>query len=80
MLRQLREFTIPAAVSIAFFDATFLAIAHVWQFSGREIALGVTAGAAGGLFVLAAVVLQSMRDGAAQPAAMQRVARSAAAQ
>ncbi len=73
MLRQLQEFTIPAAVSIAFFDATFLAIAHVWQFSGREIALGVAAGAAGGLFVLAAVVLQSVRGGAEHSAAMQSI-------
>ncbi len=64
MLRQLQELTIPAAVSIAFFDATFLAIAHVWQFSGREIALGVTAGATGGLYVLTAILLQSMRSGA----------------
>lgn len=69
MLRQLQEFTIPAAVSIAFFDATFLAIAHVWHFSGREIALGVAAGAAGGLCVMSAVLLQAMRSGAARSAA-----------
>ena len=73
MLRQLQDFTIPAAVSIAFFDATFLAIAHLWQFSGQEIALGVTAGAAGGLFVLAAVLVQSLRSGRAHSAAMQSV-------
>jgi hypothetical protein len=73
MLRQMQEFTIPAAVSIAFFDATFLAIAHVWQFSGREIAVGVAAGAAGGLFVLSAVLLQSMRSGDAHGAAMHSV-------
>lgn len=62
MLRQLQELTIPAAVSIAFFDATFLAIADVWHFSGREIALGIAAGAAGGLFVLGAVLMQAMRS------------------
>ena len=72
MLRQLQELTIPAAVSIAFFDATFLAIAHVWQFSGREIALGITAGAAGGLYVLTAILLQSMR-GDARSMAPQRL-------
>ena len=72
MLRQLQEFTIPAAVSIAFFDATFLAIAHVWHFSGREIALGVTAGAAGGLCVMGAVLAQAMRNSAARRAATQR--------
>jgi hypothetical protein len=66
MLRQLQDLTIPAAVSIAFFDATFLAIAHVWEFSGREITLGIAAGAAGGLFVLASVALQSKRGEAEQ--------------
>ena len=69
MLRQLQEFTIPAAISIAFFDATFLAIAQVWHFSGREIALGVAAGAAGGLCVLGAVLLQAVRNGSAERAA-----------
>lgn len=73
MLRQLQEFTIPAAVSIAFFDATFLAIAHVCQFSGQEIALGVASGAAGGLFVLGAVLLQSLRSERARGAARQSV-------
>ena len=74
MLGQSQEFTIPAAISIAFFDATFLAIAHVWHFSGREIALGVAAGAAGGLFVMGAVLLQAMRSApreAAQSATQQ---------
>ena len=66
MLRQLQEFTIPASVSIAFFDATFLAIAHVWHLSGREIALGVAAGAAGGLCVMGAVLLQAARSAAPQ--------------
>lgn len=65
MLRQLQELTIPTAVSIAFFDATFLAIAHVWHFSGHEIALGVAAGAAGGFCVLGAVLMQAMRSTAA---------------
>lgn len=72
MLRQLQEITIPAAVSIAFFDATFFAIAHMWHFSGREIALGVAAGAAGGLFVLGAVLAQAMRSPRAHGAAIQK--------
>jgi hypothetical protein len=70
MLRQLQELTIPAAVSIAFFDATFFAIAHMWHFSGREIALGVAAGAAGGLFVLGAVLIQAARRVQTHSAAM----------
>jgi len=73
MLRQLQDFTVPAAISIAFFDATFLAIAHVWHFTGREIALGVAAGAAGGLFVLGAVLAQAMRSAAPRNAATPQV-------
>jgi len=69
MLRQLQELTVPAAVSISFFDATFLAIADLWHFSAREITLGIAAGAAGGLFVLGAVLLQAMRSGSPQGAA-----------
>lgn len=72
MLRQLQEFTIPAAISITFFDATFLTIANLWHFSGREIALGVAAGAAGGLCVLGAVLLQAMRSAAAGSVAAQK--------
>jgi len=69
MLRQLQEFTIPAAISITFFDATFLTIGNLWHFSGREIALGVAAGAAGGLCVLGAVLLQAMRSNSSQSVA-----------
>lgn len=72
MLRQLQDFTIPTAISITFFDATFLTIANLWHFSGRDIALGVAAGAAGGLCVLGAVLLQAMRSGSAQSVAAQK--------
>jgi hypothetical protein len=68
MLRQLQELTVPAAVSISFFDATFLAIADLWHFSAREITLGIAAGAAGGLCVLGVVLLQGARGAAAKPA------------
>jgi hypothetical protein len=64
MLRQLHQLTIPTAISIAFFDATFFAIAHVFGFSGREVFLGVCAGAAGGMYVLAAVLWHGTRDAA----------------
>jgi hypothetical protein len=66
MLRQLHQLTIPTAISIAFFDATFFVIAHVFSFSGREILLGVIAGAAGGMYVLAAVLWQAARTGTEQ--------------
>lgn len=56
MLRQLHLLTIPTAVSIAFFDATFFIIARAFGFSGREIIMGVIAGAVGGVYVLAAVL------------------------
>jgi hypothetical protein len=61
MLRQLHQLTIPTAISIAFFDATFFIIAHVFAFSGREVLLGVVAGAVGGLYVLLAVLWQGVR-------------------
>ena len=73
MLRQLQEFTIPAAISITFFDATFLTIGNLWHFSGRDIALGIAAGAAGGLCVLGAVLVQAMRSAAAGSVAAQKV-------
>lgn len=57
--RQLQPLTMPAAISIAFFDATFLLIARVFGFGGREIALGVMAGAAGGIYVLVALLWRS---------------------
>lgn len=56
MLRQLHLLTIPTAISIAFFDATFFIIARMFGFAGREIVLGVIAGAIGGVCVLAAVL------------------------
>jgi hypothetical protein len=59
MLQQLRQLTVPIATSIAFFDATFLVIADLLNFSQRDVLLGLTAGAASGLCVLAAVVWQA---------------------
>ena len=64
MLRQLHLLTIPTAISIAFFDATFFIIAHIFAFNGREVVLGVLAGGAGGLYVLTAVLWQAMRKAA----------------
>ena len=58
MLRQLHQNTIPTAISIAFFEATFFIIARVLAFSGREIVLGVIAGAVGGICVLIAILWQ----------------------
>jgi hypothetical protein len=65
MLRQLHTLTIPIAISIAFFDATFFVIASVFGFNGREVTLGVVAGAAGGMCVLVAVLWEAARNGAA---------------
>lgn len=69
MLRQLHLLTIPTAISIAFFDATFFIIARVFAFSGREVLLGVLAGAAGGLYVLLAVLWQGAREAVRKAAA-----------
>jgi hypothetical protein len=74
MLRQLHQLTIPTAISIAFFDATYFVIAHVFTFTGREIFLGVAAGAAGGMYVLTAVLWHYARtragDTEPEPAAI----------
>jgi hypothetical protein len=58
MLQQLRQLTMPIAISIAFYDATFLVIADLLDFTQRDVLLGVTAGAASGVCVLAAVLWQ----------------------
>ncbi len=61
MLQQLNRLTLPAAISIASFDATFFVVAQIVGMTGREVVLGVVAGAVGGLSVLAAVLWQSAR-------------------
>jgi hypothetical protein len=65
MLRQLNLLTLPTAVSIASFDATFFVLANLYGLTGRDIALGVIAGGAGGLSVLVAVLWQSSKNVAA---------------
>ena len=61
MLRQLNLLTLPTAVSIASFDATFFVLANFYGLTGRDIALGVIAGGAGGFSVLVAVLWRSAR-------------------
>ena len=61
MLRQLNLLTLPTAISIASFDATFFVFAGIFGLTERELVLGVTAGAAGGLSVLSALLWQSAR-------------------
>lgn len=68
MLRQLHPLTIPTAISVAFFDATFLMIARAFGFSGREIVVGVIAGAVGGIYVLVAVPWRGLGRGSGQAA------------
>jgi len=62
MLRQFDLLTLPTAISIASFDATFFVLANIYGMTGRDIALGVIAGGAGGLSVLVAVLWQSARN------------------
>jgi hypothetical protein len=61
MFRNLQMLTVPTAISIAFFDATFLLIAHYYRFSGRDILLGVAAAAVGGTYVLVAMLWRMRR-------------------
>jgi len=62
MLEQLNRLTLPAAISIASFDATFFIAAGFFELTAREILLGIVAGAIGGLSVLATVLWQSARN------------------
>jgi len=65
VLRQLDSLIVPATISIAAFDATFFVIAQIFAFSGRELLLGVIAGGAGGLYVLAAAIWEGAKQAAA---------------
>ena len=66
MLEQLNRMTLPAAISIASFDATFFIAADFFELTSREILLGIVAGAVSGMSVLAAVLWQSARNVASQ--------------
>ncbi|MGP0041501.1 MAG: hypothetical protein ACLPJW_12530 [Rhodomicrobium sp.] len=59
MLQQLNQLTIPTAISIACFDASFLVLAPLFGLTGRDIALGIISAGAGGLSVLVALLWQS---------------------
>ena len=61
MLRQLHVLAFPIAISIAFYDAGFFVAAGLFGLTGRELVLGVVAGASGGMCVLAAVLWSSRR-------------------
>jgi hypothetical protein len=61
MLRHFHQLVIPASISIAFFDATFLVFARLFSFNGTEVLMGVAAGAGGGLYVLGAILWQAQR-------------------
>jgi hypothetical protein len=62
MLEQFNRLTLPVAISIASFDATFFIAAGLFGLTAREILLGVVAGAISGLSVLGAVLWQSTRN------------------
>jgi hypothetical protein len=64
MLRELNRLTLPAAISIASFDATYFIAAGFFELTQREMLLGLVAGAVGGLAVLGAVLWQSTRHDA----------------
>jgi hypothetical protein len=66
MLKELNRLTLPVAISIASFDATFFIAAGFFELNQREMLLGIIAGAVGGLAVLGAVVWQSARNAATQ--------------
>ena len=62
MLQQLNRLTLPVAISIASFDATFFIAADLFELTTREMLLGIVAGAVSGVSVLGAVLWQSTRN------------------
>lgn len=62
MLAQLNRLTLPVAISIASFDATFFIAADLFDLTVREMLLGIVAGAVSGMSVLGAVLWQSTRN------------------
>jgi hypothetical protein len=66
MLEQLNRLTLPTAISIASFEATFFVSSRLFDLSEREVIVGVFAAAAGGLSVLATVLWQSAMKRAAK--------------
>ena len=66
MLKQLNLLAPPTAISIASFDATFFVAANIFGLTQGELLLGLSAGAAGGLSVLVAILWQAARSAATQ--------------
>jgi hypothetical protein len=61
VFEQLNRLTLPTAISIASFEATFFVAGRVVGLSEREVVLGVLAAAAGGISVLGTVLWQATR-------------------
>jgi hypothetical protein len=56
MMQKLQNHSIPIALAVTFFIVGFFLVSNVLGLTEREIALGLIAGAAGGLSVLVAVL------------------------
>jgi hypothetical protein len=61
MLEQLSRLTLPTAISISSFEATFFAAGSVFGLTEREVVLGIVASLCGGVYVLVAVALRQSR-------------------
>jgi hypothetical protein len=55
MFRRLQQQAIPIVIAVAFYISGFFLVANVLTLSGREVVLGLAAGAVGGLSVLLAI-------------------------
>jgi hypothetical protein len=71
MFQSLQQQAIPIVIAVAFYISGFFIVANFLMLSGREVALGLAAGAVGGLCVLAAVFWSEQR----QPAISARAVR-----
>jgi len=58
LLSKIRAFGVPIAIAITFYVFGFFVIAHLLMLSGREIVIGLIAGAVGGITTLVAVVFE----------------------
>jgi hypothetical protein len=69
VMQELRNLTVPIAIAVSFFLFGFFVTANLFDMSIREIAVGLIAGAVGGMTSLVTVLHQA-RTRPAQPASV----------
>jgi hypothetical protein len=62
MIQQLKSFSVPITIAVAFYLFGFFVMANVLTLTSRDVVVGLVAGAVGGATTLAAVLLQERRN------------------